>query len=58
LSRTVIASDDDVPSFAARVSGLTWWITRIRRVFLADREGARNPSLSTSYRSATVESYD
>jgi len=58
LSRTVIASDDDVPSFAARVSGLTWWITRIRRVFRDDRKEAGNPSFSRRYRSATVESYD
>jgi len=58
LSRTVIASDDDVPSFAARVSGLTWWITRIRRVFRADLQEARDPSFSTRYNSATVESYD
>ncbi len=58
LSRTVIASDDDVPSFAARVSGLTWWITRVRRVFRADRKGERDPSFSTRYSSATAESYD
>ena len=58
LSRTVIASDDDVPSFAARVSGLTSWITRIRRVFRADRKESWDPSFSTRYSSATVESYD
>ncbi|HSQ24702.1 MAG TPA: polysaccharide deacetylase family protein [Pyrinomonadaceae bacterium] len=58
LSRTIIASDDDVPSFAARVSGLTRWITRIRRVFRADRKESRDPSFSARYRSTTVESYD
>jgi peptidoglycan/xylan/chitin deacetylase (PgdA/CDA1 family) len=58
LSRTVIASDDDVASFAARVSGLTWWITRIRRVIRADRREERDPSFSTRYSSATAESYD
>jgi peptidoglycan/xylan/chitin deacetylase (PgdA/CDA1 family) len=58
LSRTVIASDDDVPSFAARVSGLTWWITRMRRVFRADRKEAQNSSFATRYNSPTVESYD
>lgn len=58
LSRTVIASDDDVPAFAARVSGLTWWITRIRRVFRADRKEARDSSFATRYSSATAESYD
>lgn len=33
LSRTVIASDDDVATFAARVSGLTWWAARFRKFF-------------------------
>jgi peptidoglycan/xylan/chitin deacetylase (PgdA/CDA1 family) len=36
LSRTVIASDDDVSAFAARVSGLTWWISRCKRLFRAE----------------------
>lgn len=58
LSRTVIASDDDVPSFAARVSGLTWWITRIRRVFRADDKEVWDSGFSTSYGSATAESCD
>jgi peptidoglycan/xylan/chitin deacetylase (PgdA/CDA1 family) len=58
LSRTVIASDDDVPSFAARVSGFTWWITRIRRVVRADSRETRDPSFARRYSSATVESYD
>jgi len=31
LSRTVIASDDDLVTFAARVSGLTWWAEKMRR---------------------------
>jgi peptidoglycan/xylan/chitin deacetylase (PgdA/CDA1 family) len=31
LSRTVIASDDDIATFAARVSGLTWWISNLRQ---------------------------
>jgi peptidoglycan/xylan/chitin deacetylase (PgdA/CDA1 family) len=29
LRRTVIASDDDLPTFAARLSGLTYWYSRI-----------------------------
>src|ERR1051326_621116 len=37
LSRTVIASDDDVATFAARVSGLTWWIAKCRRLLGARR---------------------
>lgn len=37
LNRTVIASDDDLATFSARVSGLTWWARRFRGVF-----GSRN----------------
>jgi peptidoglycan/xylan/chitin deacetylase (PgdA/CDA1 family) len=33
LNRTVVASDDDLSTFAARVSGLTWWASRLRGVF-------------------------
>lgn len=29
LNRTVVASDDDLATFAARVSGLTWWASRL-----------------------------
>ncbi|HJZ79355.1 MAG TPA: polysaccharide deacetylase family protein [Pyrinomonadaceae bacterium] len=58
LSRTVIASDDDVPSFAARISGLTWWIARIRRVFREDYEASWDSSFAGRYSSATAESYD
>lgn len=58
LSRTVIASDDDVHSFAARVSGLTWWISRIRRVFRGDPKNSWDPSFSARYSSAAAESYD
>jgi len=31
LRRTVIACDDDLPTFAARVSGLTWWTDKLLR---------------------------
>ena len=58
LSRTVIASDDDVPTFAARVCGLTWRITRLKRMFRADDKDAWESSFSGRYNSATVESYD
>jgi peptidoglycan/xylan/chitin deacetylase (PgdA/CDA1 family) len=58
LSRTVIASDDEVPAFAARVSGLTWWVTRLRRVFRDDPKESWDSSFSAGYNSATVESYD
>jgi len=43
LSRTVIASDDDVAAFAARVSGLTAWITRCKRLLRAERTVAWKP---------------
>jgi peptidoglycan/xylan/chitin deacetylase (PgdA/CDA1 family) len=33
LSRTTIASDDELPTFAARVSGLTWWVNKLRSFF-------------------------
>jgi peptidoglycan/xylan/chitin deacetylase (PgdA/CDA1 family) len=33
LRRVVIAGDDDVATFAARVSGLTWWYDRLRSPF-------------------------
>jgi peptidoglycan/xylan/chitin deacetylase (PgdA/CDA1 family) len=35
LRRTVIASDDDLPTFAARLSGLTYWHSRIGKLFNA-----------------------
>ena len=33
LRRVVIAGDDDPATFAARVSGLTWWYDRARTLF-------------------------
>jgi peptidoglycan/xylan/chitin deacetylase (PgdA/CDA1 family) len=33
LRRVVIAGDDDLATFAARVSGVTWWSDRLRAVF-------------------------
>jgi peptidoglycan/xylan/chitin deacetylase (PgdA/CDA1 family) len=33
LRRTVIASDDDLPTFAARLSGLTAWYARLAALF-------------------------
>ena len=44
LSRTVIASDDNVSAFAVRVSGLTWWITRCKRFFRAEPKVSWKPS--------------
>ena len=33
LRRTIVASDDDLPTFAARVSGLTSWYNRVAAIF-------------------------
>ncbi len=34
LRRIVIASDDDLPTFAARASGLTSWYNRVAGLFM------------------------
>jgi peptidoglycan/xylan/chitin deacetylase (PgdA/CDA1 family) len=57
LSRTVIASDDDIATFSARVSGLTWWISRGRRLFLPETNVLRERSFSRRYGSAAARSY-
>jgi len=46
LSRTVIASDDDIATFSARVSGLTWWISRGTRLFRSETDVSWEPSFS------------
>jgi peptidoglycan/xylan/chitin deacetylase (PgdA/CDA1 family) len=56
LSRTVIASDDDVSAFAARVSGLTWWISKCKRLFRAEPQLSRKPSFR-QYGSTAPEFY-
>jgi peptidoglycan/xylan/chitin deacetylase (PgdA/CDA1 family) len=56
LSRTVIASDDNVSAFAARVSGLTWWISRCKRFFRAEPKVAWKPSFR-QYGSTAPEFY-
>jgi peptidoglycan/xylan/chitin deacetylase (PgdA/CDA1 family) len=33
LGRTLIGDDDDIASFAVRVSGLRWWLSRMRAPF-------------------------
>ena len=43
LKRTVIASDDDLATFAARVSGLTWWTDKILRFFRRKPAGLPEP---------------
>ena len=57
LSRTVIASDDDIATFSARVSGLTWWISRGRRLFRSETDASWEPSFSRRYGSAAAQSY-
>jgi peptidoglycan/xylan/chitin deacetylase (PgdA/CDA1 family) len=44
LRRTVIASDDDLPTFAARVSGLTAWYNRIFGIFSVTPPEASDPA--------------
>jgi peptidoglycan/xylan/chitin deacetylase (PgdA/CDA1 family) len=56
LSRTVIASDDDVSAFAARISGLTWWISRCKRFFGAQPKVSWKPSFR-QYGSTAPEFY-
>jgi peptidoglycan/xylan/chitin deacetylase (PgdA/CDA1 family) len=56
LSRTVIASDDDVAAFAARVSGLTSWITRCKRFLRAEQTVSWKPSFG-QYGSTAPEFY-
>src|SRR5437588_512430 len=40
LRRVTIAGDDDPATFAARVSGLTWWYDRLRAAFKRARASA------------------
>jgi peptidoglycan/xylan/chitin deacetylase (PgdA/CDA1 family) len=56
LSRTVIASDDDVASFAARVSGLTWCISRCKRFLRVGQTVSWKPSFRR-YGSTAPEFY-
>ena len=44
LRRTVIASDDDLPTFAARMSGLTFWYARLSGLFNGEKNKAAEPS--------------
>ena len=58
LSRTVVASDDDLATFAARVSGLTWWASRLRGVFGYRNGKDRESEFSPSYGSIRAGRYD
>jgi peptidoglycan/xylan/chitin deacetylase (PgdA/CDA1 family) len=58
LSRTVVASDDDLATFAARVSGLTWWASRLRGL-VGSRNGTdREPKFSPCYGALREGTYD
>jgi len=50
LRRTVIASDDDLPTFAARVSGLTAWYSRIAGSSMGALAKTPNQPLSVTTR--------
>ena len=58
LSRTAIASDDDVVTFAARVSGLTWWASKLRRPFESGNQEAPELHFSPCYGSVAPERYE
>jgi peptidoglycan/xylan/chitin deacetylase (PgdA/CDA1 family) len=44
LRRTIVASDDDLPTFAARVSGLTSWYNRVAALFNMPPAEVEEPS--------------
>lgn len=46
LRRTVIASDDDLATFAARVSGLTGWVQKRRQIFRPEEADEAVPEAS------------
>jgi len=52
LSRTVIASDDDVATFAARISGLTWLSNRARSFFRSENDVVWEGVITAPYASA------
>ena len=58
LNRTTIASDDNLATFAARVSGLTWWISRLRSFQGAENSRERDTDPSSAYSSQRTKSYD
>ena len=59
LRRTTIASDDDLATFAARVSGLTWWTSAVRNFFFgAEEELDPVPGSSHGYDALTAKTYD
>jgi peptidoglycan/xylan/chitin deacetylase (PgdA/CDA1 family) len=57
LGRTMIGDDDDLASFAVRVSGLRWWLARIWAPFRA-RPSAESHTVSASAATPTLELVD
>ena len=57
LSRTVIASDDDVATFSARVAGLTWWISKCRQLLRSDNNVSGLSSFAPNYGPPAPETY-
>lgn len=55
LRRTVIAGDDDLATFAARVSGLTWWTDKLLRPLRATTVRVSQPN---SYSALSAEELD
>jgi peptidoglycan/xylan/chitin deacetylase (PgdA/CDA1 family) len=59
LRRTTIASDDDLATFVARVSGLTWWTSILRSFILGtENEDELQTDCSVSYEPLGAETYD
>lgn len=58
LNRTVVASDDDLATFSARVSGFTWWASRLRGLFGSRSGEDRELGFSPCYGSVRAETYD
>ncbi len=58
LNRTTIASDDDLATFAARVSGLTWWISTLRPARGEENDRELSPDHPRVYGALVTENYD
>jgi peptidoglycan/xylan/chitin deacetylase (PgdA/CDA1 family) len=58
LNRTTIASDDELPTFAARVSGFTWWMTKLRLSQNGEHDPESEPGYTPKYAPVAAETYD
>lgn len=57
LNRTTIASDDNLPAFAARVSGFTWWMSKLR-IFRRGGKISAHKDYSLTYAPLARENHD